>query len=80
MSKNEYGLSQKGLDAINRMIRESPQYKSLISKSKAWYNITIAEQQEMAELGDTYEKRYWTIKGRLNEFYSIIKKLEKEEK
>lgn len=72
----EYGLSQKGLDAINKMIRESPQYKSLISKIKDWYNITISEQEEMMELGDSFENRYWSVKGRLNEFYSMIKELE----
>ena len=34
MSKNEeeYGLTQKGLDAITEIIKRSPQYKELILK------------------------------------------------
>ena len=29
---DEYSMSQKGLEAIDRIIRESPQYKSLIKE------------------------------------------------
>ena len=29
---DEYGLSQKGIDAIDRIIKSSPQYKELITE------------------------------------------------
>ena len=32
MKKKEYGLTQKGLDAIDKIIKSSPQYKGLIKE------------------------------------------------
>ena len=31
-NKKEYGITQKGLDVIDRIIKESPQYKKLIEE------------------------------------------------
>lgn len=32
MTKEEYGMTQKGLDAVDQIIKSSPQYKALISE------------------------------------------------
>ena len=60
--KKEYSLSQKGLDMIDRIIKESPQYKNLIAefleKLKPYrYVRLLGERKTIGDIIKEYEER-----------------------
>lgn len=59
--KEEYGMIQKGLDAVDRIIKESPQYKALIEGiledlEDIRYNIEYDEEIDIIEIIERYKE------------------------